>query len=94
MSKADDVWKVARFIWENTDKITDRDLVKQLEESHGEYAPKSSGSISKRRNKEGWVKNKLIKITKNSEKVESRGGGSQEKRESRRTGIKTCFHQN
>ena len=80
MSKADDVWEVARFIWENTDKITDRELVKQLEESHGEYAPKSGGSISKRRNKEGWAKNVLIKATDDRQKKESSEGGSKKKR--------------
>lgn len=80
MSKADEVWEVARFIWENTDKITDRELVKQMEEAHGEYAPKSGGSISKKRNKEGWVKKVLIKNDDMGQKKESSESGIRKKR--------------
>ncbi len=45
----DDVWAAAKLIWENTAKISDRDLIEQLTISFGELAPKSNGTISKRR---------------------------------------------
>lgn len=80
MSKADDVWEIARFIWENTDKITDRELIKQLEETHKDYAPKSTGSISKRRSKEAWTKNVLIKTTNSGQNQEARESRSKKNR--------------
>lgn len=63
MSKAtaDDVWAAAKLIWENTAKISDRDLIEQLTISFGELAPKSNGTISKRRKKEDWEKSKDVK---------------------------------
>lgn len=72
-SLSDDVWAAARLIWENTAKITDGELIKQLEVSFGDAAPKSTGTISKRRNKYNWTKNTLAEATKRSSK-QSEGG--------------------
>lgn len=54
-----EMWEVARLLWENADKITDAEIVSQLEVEFGDDAPKSSGTISKRRKKEEWQKNTL-----------------------------------
>lgn len=72
-SLSDDVWAAARLIWENTAKITDGELIKQLEVSFGDDAPKSTGTISKRRSKHNWTKNTLAEATKRSSE-QSEGG--------------------
>lgn len=68
-----DMWQVARLLWENTDKITDADIVAQLEVEFGNDAPKSTGTISKRRKKEEWQKNTLLAAAKRKNKQEERG---------------------
>lgn len=82
-----DVWEAARLIWENTIAITDRELIEQLEVAFGDKAPKSSGTISKRRKKESWQKNNLVqspksgaKTTKKGSKQEASEGGSRQSR--------------
>ena len=57
---SDGMWEAARAIWENTVKISDEDLRERLFEVYGENAPKSTGTISKRRKKENWVKKSLV----------------------------------
>jgi hypothetical protein len=57
----DNVWDAARLLWENSMTITDRELVEQLKKHFGDDAPRSIGTISKRRKKEGWDKNNLNK---------------------------------
>lgn len=56
----DDVWEAARFLWENTATISDRDLVEHLITHFGEDAPKTNSAISRRRRKENWVKINLV----------------------------------
>lgn len=56
----DDVWEAAKVIWENSATISDRELLARLQEIFGEKAPKSSGTISKRRKSEKWEKNKIL----------------------------------
>ena len=79
-----DVWEAARMIWENTISITDRELIEQLEVAFGDDAPKSSGTISKRRKREAWEKNNLLKTTKKGPKKgpkqEAGEGGSKQTR--------------
>ncbi|MGP5009975.1 hypothetical protein ACTXIR_03525 [Psychrobacter glacincola] len=72
----DEVWASARFIWENTPNITDRELIEQLNTGYGNAAPKSSGTISKRRKKENWVKNSLVQISKKEMGLEANSDGS------------------
>lgn len=79
-SLKDEIWAAAKFIWENTPEITDRELVDQLQASYGIDAPKSGGTISKRRNKESWSKQSLVKPARSSSQTESRGDGIKPKR--------------
>ena len=72
----DEVWASARFIWENTPNITDRELIEQLNTGYGNAAPKSSGTISKRRKKESWVKNSLVQSSKKDMDLEANSDGS------------------
>ena len=66
-----DVWEAARFIWENTALISDRELLHELTIHFKDKAPKSNGTVSKRRNKEGWKKNTEVKERNHTEpKVE------------------------
>lgn len=55
-----DMWAAARVIWERTEKISDRDLLARLQEIYGDNAPKSSGTIAKRRKKEHWQKYSIL----------------------------------
>lgn len=77
----DDVWAAARFIWENTPKITYRELMQQLEEVYGKDAPKSISSVTKKRNKEGWEKTKLIETVKIEQKPRTKQGENKKKSE-------------
>lgn len=95
-SLPDDVWQAARLIWENTPTITDRELVDLLTQHFKEDAPKSAGTISKRRSKSAkagdeWVKTSLVipakkppkkrrKRAKTSSKEESGGDNSAQNR--------------
>lgn len=72
----DEVWASARFIWENTPNITDRELIEQLKTGYGNAAPKSSGTISKRRKKENWDKNSLVQTSKQDMDLEANSDGS------------------
>ena len=74
----EDVWAAAKLIWENTAKVSDRDLIEQLGISFGELAPKSSGTISKRRKKEDWQKATPLKPKKARQKGEAKQAGSTE----------------
>lgn len=76
----DEIWAAAKLIWENTPQITDRELLDQLHTTYGNSAPKSSGSVSKRRKKEAWTKQSLVKSPKNSLKTEGEGAGSKQSR--------------
>lgn len=76
----DEIWAAAKLIWENTPKITDRELLDQLQTTYGNSAPKSSGSVSKRRKKEAWTKQSLVKSPKNGLKTEGEGAGSKQSR--------------
>lgn len=58
--QSDDVWEAARIIWENTPKISDRELLERLIETFGERAPKAHTAIYKRRKKENWQKNETV----------------------------------
>ena len=71
-----EVWASARFIWENTPHITDRELIEQLKTGYGNAAPKSSGTISKRRKKDNWVKNNLVQTPKKDMDLEANSDGS------------------
>ena len=71
-----EVWASARFIWENTPHITDRELIEQLKTGYGNAAPKSSGTISKRRKKENWIKNSLVQTSKKDMDLEANSDGS------------------
>lgn len=71
-----EVWASARFIWENTPHITDRELIEQLKTGYGNAAPKSSGTISKRRKKENWIKNSLVQTSKKVMSLETNSDGS------------------
>lgn len=75
-----EIWAAAKLIWENTPEITDRELLDQLQATYGSSAPKSSGSVSKRRKKEAWTKQSLVKQPKNTLKTESEGEGSKKSR--------------
>lgn len=76
-----DVWEAARFIWENTMSISDRELVEELQTHFTDDAPKSGGTISKRRNKEGWKKSKIAKQWNQDEvKTQSRVESGAKKR--------------
>lgn len=80
---SDDVWETAQFIWENTPIISDRDLIAQLTASFGDDAPKSSGTISKRRKKYEWTKKKITLPSKKSAKQEAKqSGGSRNRKQS------------
>lgn len=72
----DEVWSSARFIWENTPNLTDRELIEQLKTGYGNAAPKSSGTISKRRKKENWDKNSLVQTSKKDMDLEANSDGS------------------
>ena len=72
----DEVWASARFIWENTPNLTDRELIEQLKTGYGNAAPKSSGTISKRRKKENWDKNSLVQTSKKDMDLEANSDGS------------------
>lgn len=50
------MWEGARVIWENTPSMSDRDLLARLQEVYGDKAPKTHSAITRRRNKEKWVK--------------------------------------
>ena len=76
----DEIWAAAKLIWENTPQITDRELLDQLQMTYGKSAPKSSGSVSKRRRKEAWTKQSLVKSPKNSLKTQEEGTGSKQSR--------------
>lgn len=95
-----DVWKAARLIWENTPVITDRELVEQLKASFGNEAPKSNGTVSKRRKKEEWVKKSMVIPSKNyppkqESKVDKDGKiGNQNKKNSTLVPSKTNKAQN
>lgn len=65
-----DMWEVARLLWENSDKITDADIIAQLEVEFAGKVPKSTGTISKRRKKEEWQKNTLPEAAKRKKKQE------------------------
>ena len=79
-SLKDEIWAAAKLIWENTPQITDRELLDQLQTTYGNSAPKSSGSVSKRRKKEAWTKQSLVKSPKNGLKTEGEGAGSKQSR--------------
>ncbi|WP_198331412.1 hypothetical protein [Psychrobacter aquimaris] len=68
-----DMWEVARLLWENTNKITDADIITQLEVEFGNEVPKSTGTISKRRKKEEWQKNTLPAAAKRKKTQEESG---------------------
>lgn len=76
----DEIWAAAKLIWENTPQITDRELLDQLQMTYGNSAPKSSGSVSKRRKKEAWTKQSLVKSPKNSLKTQEEDAGSKQSR--------------
>ncbi len=76
----DEIWAAAKLIWENTPQITDRELLDQLQMTYGNSAPKSSGSVSKRRKKEAWTKQSLVKSPKNSLKTQQEDAGSKQSR--------------
>ena len=76
----DEVWASARFVWENTPHITDRELVEQLQTEYGNAAPKSSGTISKRRKKESWNKNSLVQNSEKDSPLVTNSDGSKSKR--------------
>ncbi|WP_394211117.1 hypothetical protein [Psychrobacter piscatorii] len=76
----DEIWAAAKLIWENTPQITDRELLDQLQTTYGNSAPKSSGSVSKRRRKEAWTKQSLVKSPKNSLKTQEEDAGSKQSR--------------
>lgn len=76
----DDMWEAARLIWENTPKITDADLMDQLSVKFGDEVPKSNGTISKRRKKEGWEKNDFVAATKRVAKRTQDGGKTKKPR--------------
>ena len=54
--QSDDVWEAARIIWENTPKISDRELLERLIETFGERAPTSHTTIGRKRKSQKWVK--------------------------------------
>lgn len=76
----DEVWAAAKFIWENTPEITDRELIEQLQIEYGNTAPKSTGTISKRRKKEEWRKQDLANSLKIGAYTEAGGQGSKRNR--------------
>lgn len=76
----DEIWAAAKLIWENTPQITDRELLDQLQTTYGNSSPKSSGSVSKRRRKEAWTKQSLVKSPKNILKTQEEDAGSKQSR--------------
>lgn len=76
----DEIWAAAKFIWENTPEITDLEMVDQLHVAYGDAAPKSGGTISKRRRKESWTKINPVKQVKGSTKTGSTRDGIATKR--------------
>ena len=78
-----EVWESARFIWENTDDISDRELIERLQEAFGDAAPKSAGTISKRRKKEDWQKNNLLDSNQEAKKEAKQGGSTQKRKQNR-----------
>lgn len=79
-SLKDEIWAAAKLIWENTPQITDRELLDQLQMTYGNSAPKSSGSVSKRRKKEAWTKQSLVQSPKNGLKTQGEDAGSKQSR--------------
>jgi hypothetical protein len=63
----DDVWESAKMLWENTPEITYDEIIDILQPIHGDSAPKSKGSISKRKSKERWVKRNPLKMPRKEE---------------------------
>ena len=95
----DEIWAAAKFIWENTPEITDLEMVDQLYTAYGSAAPKSGGTISKRRRKESWTKINLVKQVKDSAKTGLKRDGiatkrNQESRDSNSIPSKTNKAQN
>ncbi|WP_199506850.1 MULTISPECIES: hypothetical protein [unclassified Psychrobacter] len=78
-----EVWDSARFIWENTDDISDRELIERLQDAFGDAAPKSTGTISKRRKKEDWQKNNLLDSNQEAKKEARKGGSTQKRKQNR-----------
>ena len=58
-----DVWGIIKFVWTHTE-IKDRELIDLLQKSDLEGVPKSIGTISKRRSKEGWTRVDLMGASK------------------------------
>ena len=96
----DDVWKAARLIWENTPVITDRELIEQLKASYDNKAPRSNGTVSKRRKKEEWTKKSMVIPSKNyqpkqeSEVIKNGKSGNQNERSPTLVPLKTNKAQN
>lgn len=82
-SLPDDVWEAAKLIWENTPKITDSELIEQLTVAFGDDAPKSTGTVSKRRSKHKWKKNTLVAATKRQAKQSESGNNNRNNRNNR-----------
>lgn len=76
-----EVWDSARFIWENTEDISDRELIERLQDAFGDAAPKSTGTISKRRKKEDWQKNNLLDSNQEAKKEAQKGGSTQKRKQ-------------
>lgn len=79
-SLPDDVWEAAQLIWENTPKITDSEIIEQLTVAFGDDAPKSTGTVSKRRSKYKWKKNTLAAATKRQAKQSESGNKNRNNR--------------
>lgn len=79
-SLPDDVWEAAQLIWENTPKITDSEIIEQLTIAFGDDAPKSTGTVSKRRSKHKWKKNTLAAATKRQAKQSESGNKNRNNR--------------
>lgn len=57
----DEVWQVARAVWENTPDISYEDLLNQLKDLFGDKAPTSKSTLANRIKKENWVKASLVR---------------------------------
>ena len=76
-----EVWDMARALWENNPAMTDREIVEQLKVifDDGTPTPKSSGSISKRRDKEKWERINPARPPKNEKRMEAIGNHGKQK---------------
>ncbi len=82
MAVSSEVWATARTIWENEPNISYRELLEKLQVMFGDKAPKSTGAVTKRKNKEKWVKVNLVNKKETIEKSKQKEKKGEQKKSS------------